>query len=85
MLTHMGIHVCTYLQVFAEKQDKVSSAIELPRLYTVQCEDHQWPIVYRSSYNIGFLEIEKLQSFDTNVWENVYQRLISKLYFQLFN
>ena len=52
--------------------------VDLPRLYTVQYEDHQWPIVYRNSYNIGFLEIEKLQSMDTNVWENVHRRLVSK-------
>ena len=67
-----------YLQAFAEKQDKVSTAVKLPRLYAVHCEDHQWPIVYKSSYNIGFFEIEKLQSRDARVWDNVYQRLISK-------
>ena len=66
------------LQVIAEKQDIVDTDVDLPRLYTVQCEDHQWPIVYRDSYNISFLEIQKLQSIDTNVWENVHHRLVSK-------
>ena len=75
----MHSYLCIYLQAFAEKQDKVSTAVGLPRLYTIQCEDHQLTIIYKNSYNIGFLEIEKLKSLDTNVWENVYQRLISKL------
>ena len=66
------------LQLIAEKQDVMDTDVDLPRLYTVQCEDNQWPIVYRNSYNIDFLEIEKLQSMDTNVWENVHRRLVSK-------
>ena len=65
--------------MFAEKHDNTINAVELPRLYSVQCEAHQWPIIYRGSYNIGFLEIEKLQSQDTNVWENVHQKLVGKL------
>jgi len=79
ILYNYGLFIYHYVQTFAGKNDSASAAIKLPRIYTVQCEDYQWPITYRSSYNIGFLDIQKLQSFDTNVWEHVHQKLIGKL------
>ena len=57
-----------------------STVVNMPRLCTIQCGDHQWPIVYRDTYNINFLRIEKLQSFfDTNKWRNIHQKLVGKL------
>ena len=56
----------------------------LPYLYTIQCGDHQWPIVYRDSYNISFIGIEKLQStFDTNKWRSIHQKLVGELHIEV--
>lgn len=43
-----------------------------PELHSKEVE---WPIVYRPEYNIGFLRLEKLHSFDSRKWEKVFQKL----------
>ena len=64
-----------------EGSNNNSTAFNTPYLYTIQCEDHQWPIVYKDSYNISFVGIEKLQSmFDTSKWKNVHKKLVGKLH-----
>ncbi|CAF5039680.1 unnamed protein product, partial [Rotaria sp. Silwood1] len=32
---------------------------------------HQWPIIYSSNYNIGFLYMEKLHPFDSSKWGSI--------------
>lgn len=41
----------------------------------VQVQDHQWPIVYRKEYNIGFLGLQKLHPFDSGKWGKIFQFL----------
>ena len=50
-----------------------------PRLYNVKFGDHQWPIVYKDSYNIGFLGLEKIHPFDAGKWGRIHKRLVGKL------
>ena len=50
-----------------------------PRLYNVKFGDHQWPIVYKESYNIGFLGLEKIHPFDAGKWGRIHKRLVSEL------
>ena len=35
----------------------------------------KWPIVYDNNYNISFLKLEKLHSFDSGKWGNIYHFL----------
>lgn len=51
---------------------------EGPRLYSVKFGQHQWPIVYKDSYNIGFLGLEKIHPFDAGKWGRIHKRLVSK-------
>lgn len=46
----------------------------MPRLY-VELTSSQWPIVYTSDYNIGFLGLEKLHPFDSGKWGRVFEFL----------
>ena len=48
------------------------------RLYSVKFGDHQWPIVYKDTYNIGFLGLEKIHPFDAGKWGRIHKRLVSK-------
>jgi len=36
---------------------------------------NQWPVVYSSDYNIGFLGLERLHPFDSGKWGKVFQYL----------
>ncbi|KAK2178475.1 hypothetical protein NP493_542g01037 [Ridgeia piscesae] len=38
-------------------------------------EEHQWPIIYSSQYNISFLGLEKLHPFDSCKWSRIYNFL----------
>ncbi len=44
----------------------------------VDVQDHQWPIVYSTEYNIGFLGMEKMHPFDSGKWGKVFQFLRGK-------
>ena len=55
-----------------------SGAVAGPRLYTAKFGNHQWPIVYKDSYNIGFLGLEKIHPFDAGKWGRIHKRLVSK-------
>ena len=50
-----------------------------PRLYehANKIRPDQWPIVYSSVYNIGFMGFEKMHPFDSGKWGKVHQYLIS--------
>ena len=37
--------------------------------------ENQWPIVYSSSYNIGFMRMERLHPFDSGKWGRVFGML----------
>ena len=51
-----------------------------PRLYELaKVEPGQWPIVYSSAYNIGFLGMEKIHPFDSAKWGKVYKNLIGEI------
>ena len=50
-----------------------------PRLYNVKFGDHQWPIIYKDSYNIGFLGLEKIHPFDAGKWGRIHKRLVGEL------
>jgi len=49
------------------------------RLYNVKFGEHQWPIIYKDSYNIGFLGLEKIHPFDAGKWGRIHKRLVSEL------
>ena len=51
-----------------------------PRLYELvdKIEPHQWPIVYSSAYNIGFMGMEKIHPFDSAKWGKVYANLVGE-------
>ena len=49
-----------------------------PRLYSVKLGEHQWPIVYKDSYNIGFMGLEKIHPFDAGKWGRIHKRLVSE-------
>ena len=51
-----------------------------PRLYELaaKIEPHQWPIVYSSVYNIGFMGMEKIHPFDSAKWGKVYANLVGE-------
>ena len=51
---------------------------QIPRLYEKQVDAHQWPIIYSSAYNIGFLGMEKIHPFDSGKWGKVYQSLVGE-------
>jgi len=51
---------------------------QTPRLYEQQLKPHQWPIIYSSAYNIGFLGMEKIHPFDSGKWGKVYQSLVGE-------
>ena len=34
-------------------------------------QSNQWPIVYSTAYNIGFLYLEKLHPFDSSKWGSI--------------
>ena len=57
-----------------------------PRLYELadEIEPHQWPIVYSSVYNIGFLGMEKIHPFDSAKWGKVYANLVGERYSVFF-
>lgn len=40
---------------------------------------NQWPIVYCSDYNIGFLGLERLHPFDSSKWGKVFEYLRGKI------
>ena len=46
-----------------------------PRLHEKTAEPHQWPIVYSSAYNIGFLGMEKVHPFDSGKWGKIFNFL----------
>lgn len=41
----------------------------------MKISERQWPIVYTSEYNIGFLGLEKLHPFDAGKWGKVFEFL----------
>lgn len=41
----------------------------------VPVRGHQWPIVYRKEYNLGFLGLEKLHPFDSGKWGKIFNIL----------
>ena len=50
-----------------------------PRLYELaKIEPDQWPIVYSSVYNIGFMGMEKIHPFDSGKWGKVYKNLVGE-------
>ena len=49
-----------------------------PLLYSVKFEEKQWPIVYKDSYNIGFMGLEKIYPFDAGKWGKIHKRLVSE-------
>ena len=56
-----------------------------PRLYELaKINDDQWPIVYSSVYNIGFMGMEKIHPFDSGKWGKVYKNLVGEnfVYFE---
>ncbi|KAI6215644.1 Hist-deacetyl domain-containing protein [Aphelenchoides besseyi] len=46
------------------------------RIYEVEMDDNQLPIVYDSAYNIHFFGLEKMHPFDSKKWGNVMDHLI---------
>ena len=58
-----------------------SGAIAGPRLYAAKFGDSQWPIIYKDSYNIGFLGLEKIHPFDAGKWGRIHKRLVGECYF----
>ena len=41
-------------------------------------DDKQWSIVYKDSYNIGFMGLEKIHPFDAGKWGKIHKRLVSE-------
>ena len=51
-----------------------------PRLYELaKIEPGQWPVVYSSAYNIGFMGMEKIHPFDSAKWGKVYKNLVGEM------
>ena len=61
-----------------EHSDHAPVATDRPRLYSVKFDDKQWPIVYKDSYNIGFMGLEKIHPFDAGKWGKIHKRLVSE-------
>lgn len=38
-------------------------------------EPRQWPIVYSSHYNIGFMGLQRLHPFDSGKWGKIFDHL----------
>lgn len=49
-----------------------------PRLYAKEVGESKWPIMYSSTYNIGFLGMEKIHPFDSGKWGKVHQYLVGR-------
>ncbi|XP_031572592.1 histone deacetylase 11-like [Actinia tenebrosa] len=58
----------------AEASGSSKDNSETTHLY-LQINATQWPIVYSSSYNIGFLGLERLHPFDSGKWGRVFSFL----------
>ena len=75
-------HPKAKVQKTESKREKtaVSSPSDQPHKTTlfVDVADHQWPIVYSTDYNIGFLGMEKLHPFDSGKWGKVFNFLRGK-------
>jgi len=62
-----------------QNDDEVASgAIGEPRLYSAKFGDQQWPIIYKDSYNIGFLGLEKIHPFDAGKWGRIHKKLVGE-------
>ena len=49
---------------------------ETPGIYgSAELEPRQWPIVYSSHYNIGFMGFQRLHPFDSAKWGKIFDHL----------
>ncbi|CAI8052390.1 Histone deacetylase 11, partial [Geodia barretti] len=49
---------------------------DTPGIYEIaELEPRQWPIVYSSQYNIGFMGLQRLHPFDSAKWGKIFDHL----------
>jgi histone deacetylase 11 len=59
-----------------EREEPTPSEADTPGIYEIaELEPRQWPIVYSSQYNIGFMGLQRLHPFDSAKWGKIFDHL----------
>jgi hypothetical protein len=58
------------------QEEPTPSEADTPGIYEIaELEPRQWPIVYSSQYNIGFMGLQRLHPFDSAKWGKIFDHL----------
>ena len=59
-----------------EEESIFADGGQTPKIYeSTKVKSGQWPIVYSSNYNIGFMGFERLHPFDSGKWGKIFTYL----------